>query len=178
MKFIEQIGDAILIESNYFEDERGVFLKVFNTDLEPLKQFTVKQINYVMTNEKHTLRGLHYQKDQFAESKMFRIIKGEAQLAFVDVRPTSSTYLQAYTYTLNNPRQAIIIPQGFATGYCTLTEDVVMLYAADNDYFPSAEAGLLWNDPKLSIPWKTQSPILSEKDKVWAQVSDSQTQDA
>lgn len=168
MKLIDTIGEALLVESNYFEDSRGVFLKVFNTDVKELAAYSIKQINYVITNEKGTLRGLHYQKDQFAESKMFRIIKGKAQLAFVDVRTESPTYLKSYTKILDNPRQAIIIPRGYATGYCTLTEDVVMLYAADNNYYPEAEAGLLWNDPALAIDWQIENPILSEKDKAWS----------
>lgn len=167
MKLIDKIGDATLVESNYFEDSRGVFLKVFNTAVEELQDYNIKQINYVITNEKGTLRGLHYQKDQFAESKMFRILKGTAQLAFVDVRADSPTYLKSYTWTLSNPKQAIVIPRGFATGYCTLTEDVVMLYTADNNYYPDAEAGLLWNDPTLAIDWVVKEPILSEKDVAW-----------
>lgn len=173
MKIIKTIGDAILFESNYFQDSRGVFLKVFNTDIELLKEYTIRQINYVVTNEKYTLRGLHYQKDQYAESKMFRIIKGSAQLAFVDVRSESSTYLKSYTWILNDPKQAIIIPRGFATAYCTLSEDVVMLYTADNDYHPQAEAGLLWNDTVLDIKWEVNNPILSEKDKAWKPVNNS-----
>ena len=171
MKILKSIGDAALIESNYFEDSRGIFLKVFNTDIELLKNYTIKQINYVVTNEKFTLRGLHYQKDQHAESKMFRIIKGTAQLAFVDVRPSSATYLSSYSWILNDPKQAVLIPRGFATGYCTLSEDVVMLYTADNDYHAQAEAGLLWNDNKLNIEWQVQDPILSEKDKAWKAVN-------
>ena len=170
MRLINTIGEALLVESNYFEDSRGVFLKVFNTDIEALKGYSIKQINYVITNEKGTLRGLHYQKDQFAESKMFRILKGTAQLAFVDVRTGSPTYMKAYTYILDNPKQALVIPRGYATGYCTLTEDIVMLYTADNDYHPEAEAGLLWNDPALAIQWELDNPILSEKDKAWSSI--------
>lgn len=171
MKVIKNIGDAILIESNFFEDSRGVFLKVFNSDIELLKGYTIKQINYVVTKEKHTLRGLHYQKDQYGESKMFRLIKGAAQLAFVDVRPNSSTYLNSYTWVLDEPKQAILIPRGFATGYCTLSKDVVMLYTADNDYHHQAESGLLWNDTQLDIQWHVKNPILSEKDKAWELVT-------
>ena len=156
-----------MFESNYFEDARGVFLKVFNTDNDLLKHYTVKQINYVISEEKFTLRGLHYQQGEFAESKIFRVVKGSAQVAFADTRPDSPTYLQANTVLLQSPKQAIAIPRGFATGYCTLTESTVMLYVSDNDYHASAEAGLLWNDPRLNINWQTKNPVLSEKDKNW-----------
>ena len=173
MKLIDRIGEALLLSSNYFEDARGVFLKVFNTDLEELSRYQIRQINYVVTQEQGTLRGLHYQKNDHAESKMFRILQGRVQLAFVDVRPGSPTYLQAFTHVLSNPREAVLIPRGFATGYCTLSEGVVMLYTADNDYHPQAEAGLLWNDPALAINWEVPEPILSEKDKGWMPVSAS-----
>ncbi len=167
MNIIESIGEAVLIESNYFEDSRGVFLKVYNTGIDVLESYTVKQINYVVTKEKHTLRGLHYQKNQYAEAKLFRIIKGMAQLAFVDVRPDSASYLKSYTCILNSPKKAILIPKGFATGYCTLSDDVEMLYTADNDYHAAAEAGLLWNDARLNIEWQINNPVLSPKDKAW-----------
>ena len=167
MKIIENIGDAVLVESNFFNDSRGGFLKVFNTDIDVLKEYAIKQINYVVTKEKFTLRGLHYQKNQYAESKMFRVTRGSAQVAFVDVRSSSATYLKSYTCSLNDPKHAILIPRGFATGYCTLSDDVEMLYTADNDYFAPAEAGLLWNDPKLQIEWQTRNPVLSKKDREW-----------
>ena len=173
MKIIKNIGEAVLLESNHFQDARGVFLKVFNTDVDLLKRYTIKQINYVVTNEKHTLRGLHYQRDEHGESKMFRIIKGAAQLAFVDVRPYSPTFLKSHTWILDDPKQAILIPRGFATGYCTISENIVMLYTADNDYQPHAEEGLLWNDPELAIQWPVQDPVLSEKDKAWKPVAKS-----
>ncbi|GEO04022.1 dTDP-4-dehydrorhamnose 3,5-epimerase [Adhaeribacter aerolatus] len=164
-------GGAFLFESHHFEDERGIFLKVFNTDNSFLNDYTVRQINYVTSVEKHTLRGLHYQRDTNAESKIFRVISGAAQVAFVDVRTDSPTYLQASTVVLDNPKRAVAIPRGFATGYLTLTAHTVMLYLADNDYNVGAEAGLLWNDPKLNINWQIKNPILSEKDKGWSIVS-------
>ncbi|KAA5548787.1 dTDP-4-dehydrorhamnose 3,5-epimerase family protein [Adhaeribacter rhizoryzae] len=164
-------GGAFLFESHYFEDERGVFLKVFNTDNSFLSDYTVKQINYVTSAEKHTLRGLHFQHGDNAESKVFRVINGAAQVAFVDVRPDSPTYLQASTVVLDNPKRAVAIPRGFATGYLTLTNNTVMLYLADNDYNVSTEGGLLWNDPALNINWLEKNPILSDKDKAWALVT-------
>ncbi len=173
MKLIDQVGEALVLSSNYFEDSRGVFLKAYNTDLEALQAYHIRQVNYVVTQEQNTLRGLHYQRGEHAESKMFRILKGAVRLAFVDVRPESDTYLQAFTRLLNSPREAVLIPRGFATGYCTLTEGVVMLYTADNDYHPESEAGLLWNDPALNIDWQVINPVLSEKDKAWAPVAAS-----
>lgn len=156
-----------MLESSYFQDSRGVFLKVFNTDSDLLKAYTVKQINYAVTGEKHTLRGLHYQKDQYAESKLSCIMKGTAQVALVDVRFYSATYLKSYTWILDDPKQAVLIPRGVAMGYCVLSEEVAMLYTADSDYHPQAEVGLLWNDASLDIPWQISNPVLLEKDKAW-----------
>ncbi|MDB5263112.1 MAG: dTDP-4-dehydrorhamnose 3,5-epimerase [Adhaeribacter sp.] len=173
MKIIDSFsGGPFLFESHFFEDERGIFLKVFNTDNDFMNAYVVRQINYVTSVEKNTLRGLHYQRGEHAESKIFRVINGAAQVAFVDVRTDSPTYLQATTLVLNNPKQAIAIPRGFATGYCTLADNTVMLYLADNDYNVSTEAGLLWNDPKLNIDWLVDEPILSGKDKAWLPVTD------
>lgn len=161
-----------LLESNYFNDERGGFLKVFSSDNELLNKYTVRQINHVVSVEKHTLRGLHYQQGGAAESKIFRVVQGAAQVAFVDVRPASDSYLQATTVLLDHPKMAIAIPRGFATGYCTLSDNTTVLYTSDNDYNIKAEAGLLWNDPKLRINWMTKDPILSEKDKAWALIGE------
>lgn len=160
-------GGAFVFESHFFEDSRGVFLKVFNTDNAFLNDYTVRQINYVTSVEKHTLRGLHYQHGPHAEAKVFRVINGAAQVAFVDVRPDSPFYLQSQTVVLDNPKRAVAIPRGFATGYLTLTANTVMLYLADNDYNVNTEAGLLWNDPRLGIDWLEKDPVLSEKDKAW-----------
>ena len=160
-------GGAFLFESNHFKDDRGAFLKVFNTDNSLIWDYVVKQVNYVVSAEKKTLRGLHYQRGDNAESKIFRVINGSAQIAFVDVRPDSITYLQAQTVVLNDPKQAIAVPRGFATGYCTLEDNTIILYLSDNDYNINTEAGLLWNDPELNIDWRVKEPILSEKDKGW-----------
>lgn len=170
MRIIEAIGEAYLLESNHFTDSRGGFLKVFNTEIELLKDYAIKQINYVVTKEKHTLRGLHFQRDKYAESKVFRVVKGTAQLGFVDVRPGSKAYLRSYTCLLNDPKKAVIIPRGFATGYCTLSDDVEMLYTSDNIHHAPAETGLLWNDARLAIEWLVKDPILSAKDRAWKTV--------
>lgn len=173
MKLINQFPNGpFLFESNCFEDERGVFLKVFNTDNELLNNYTVRQINHVVTVEKHTLRGLHYQRGESAESKIFKVVQGAVQVAFVDVRPASDAYLQGATVLLDQAKQAIAIPRGFATGYLTLAENTTVLYTADNDYNFQAEAGLLWSDSKLQIDWIQKDPILSEKDKAWPLVTE------
>ena len=172
MKLINQYPNGpFLFESNYFEDERGVFLKVLATDNEFLNKYTVRQINHVVSVDKHTLRGLHYQQGESAESKIFRVVKGAAQVAFVDVRAQSDSYLEATTILLEHPKQAVAIPRGFATGYCTLADNTTVLYTSDNDYNIQAEAGLLWSDPDLNINWVEKDPILSEKDKAWPLVA-------
>lgn len=168
MKVIDKLLDEVyIIESPLFQDERGAFLKVFNNTITPLADYHIQQVNYVETVEKHTLRGLHYQKGEFAESKFFRVVKGKAQLAFVDVRVGSNTYLKAETVVLDSPSKGVLIPRGFATGYLSLEDNTIILYSSDNIYYPKSECGILWNDNKLGISWLVEYPILSEKDKNW-----------
>ena len=164
MKVIKELLKGVqVLESPLFKDDRGMFLKVFNKDLE----YEVRQINYVETKEKFTLRGLHFQKGVHAESKVFRCMKGSVQLAFFCVDPDHSEYGKSSSYILSNEKQAVLIPRGFATGYLTLSSDAVVLYLSDNDYESKSEGGIKWNDSSLNIDWETENPITSGKDQLW-----------
>jgi dTDP-4-dehydrorhamnose 3,5-epimerase len=168
MNIKEQLAcGVLLLENKPFEDDRGFFLKAFTAQAKVLESYRIQQLNVVVTHNKNVLRGLHYQKGAFAESKYFRVLRGIIQLAFVDMRPGSEHYHRGQTYVLDTTSESILIPRHFATGYVTLTPNVEVLYASDNEYSPAHEAGIRWDDPKINIPWKVDDPALSVKDQQW-----------
>ncbi|MCP4440190.1 MAG: dTDP-4-keto-6-deoxy-D-glucose epimerase [Aureispira sp.] len=162
------LGDVKVLQSPNFQDQRGGFFKLFNGLDEHLKHYAIEQVNYVQNKQKGILRGLHYQKGDYAESKFFRALKGKIQLAFADLRPKSPTYLKATTFTLGQPDMGVLIPRGFATGYLTLEDDSDVLYYSDNIYKPETEGGIRWNDPKFKLQWLSFKPNLSAKDQNWS----------
>ena len=114
------------------------------------------------------LRGLHFQKPPFAQSKLVRVIKGAVLDVAVDIRKGSPTFGQhvAVKLTEDNHRQ-FFIPRGFAHGFSVLSDEVIFQYKCDNFYAPQSEGAIAWNDPALKIDWRipTEKVILSEKDK-------------
>jgi len=165
MKIIKEVlSEVYLLESPFFTDDRGGFLKLFNRDNPLFDQFKIQQINYVESTQKDTLRGLHYQTGEFQESKVFRAVKGSIQLAFADTTDVNNSAM----VVLDNPAQCVLIPRGFATGYLTLSEFTTVLYISDNEYNVNVEKGIRWDDAQLKVNWMTQKPVLSEKDKKWA----------
>jgi dTDP-4-dehydrorhamnose 3,5-epimerase len=154
-------------KSNIHKDSRGFFAKLFDQSLISNYEFIIKQINYVQSEKANTLRGLHYQTEPFSEAKIFRVIEGKIQLVAVSIDKNVPEFLTPHIYLLSEKDEFIFIPRGFATGYCTLKDNSIVLYLSDNDYKPEYEKGLLWNDPVLSINWNSDNVIVSEKDKAW-----------
>lgn len=170
MKVIETgIKDLLIIEPTIYEDSRGYFMESFS-----LKEFhkTIGDIDFVQENESKSkygvIRGLHFQKPPYAQSKLVRVVKGAVLDVAVDIREGSSTFGQYLTIELSddNKRQ-LFIPQGFAHGFSVLSEEVIFQYKCDNYYHFESEGAILWNDPQLNIDWKIPEAdiILSDKDK-------------
>ncbi|MFY0628610.1 MAG: dTDP-4-dehydrorhamnose 3,5-epimerase family protein [Reichenbachiella sp.] len=159
--------EIIKLKEKSFEDERGRFIKFFDEVLLSEHSFSMCQQNYVQTKSKYVLRGLHYQVNEAAEAKIFRVIEGSIQLCAVDIRPESTTYLKTTLAILKPLRDAYLIPRGFATGYLTLEPNTTVLYMSDNHYAPNQEKGIRPNDPRLAIAWQSEHYSLSEKDKNW-----------
>ena len=155
------------IQRKQFVDERGTFLKIFDKSNPLLADVVIQQGNLVMSRSAYTLRGLHYQRAPFSESKIFMVTNGSIQLVAIDLRPDSEEYKKGTHLLLDPSTNAYRIPGGFATGYCTLENHTEVLYLSDNVYSPEHERGIRWNDPAFEINWPTDSPILSEKDKNW-----------
>jgi dTDP-4-dehydrorhamnose 3,5-epimerase len=163
------IEGLLLLEPIVHADNRGYFFESFN--LEKFVRQTNMKINFVQDNEaksdKGTLRGLHFQKPPFAQSKLVRVVKGKVRDVVVDLRKDSKTYAQVYFAELSgdNKRQ-LFIPKGFAHGYSVLEDDTVFVYKCDAFYNAEAEGGIKFDDPVLNIDWGlgNTKKLVSKKD--------------
>jgi dTDP-4-dehydrorhamnose 3,5-epimerase len=129
----------------------------------------VVQVKLSYNYHKGTLRGMHYQAAPAAEVKLVRCIRGAVWDVIVDVRPQSPTYLQHFAVELSaDNRKALYVPQMFAHGYQTLTENAEVVYQVDEFYSPANERGLRYDDPKIGIQWPLAVQSISAKDQAWA----------
>ena len=172
MKFEEtKLKGCYVIEPKIFGDDRGYFFESFNK--EKFKQLTGIEIEFVQDNEafsnRGVLRGLHYQKGEYAQAKLVRVVKGKVLDVVVDVRPDSETFGKSFSCVLSEEnKKQLFVPRGFAHGYSVLEDNTVFVYKCDNYYQPKAEAGILYNDPALKIDWMLNDDevLLSEKDAI------------
>ena len=178
MKIIETaIEDVVIIEPRLFKDERGYFFESFSQ-----REFEekIRKISFVQDNESKSsygvLRGLHFQKPPYAQSKLVRVIKGAVLDVAVDIRKGSPTFGKhvAVELTEENHLQ-LFIPRGFAHGFSVLSHEVIFQYKCDNFYAPQSEGALAWDDSDLNINWRipTNQIILSEKDKHHEKLKDA-----
>ena len=173
-----QIEGVVIIEPRLFKDERGYFFESFNQ-----KEFEDKvcKTKFIQDNESKSsygvVRGLHFQKPPFAQSKLVRVIKGAVLDVAVDIRKGSPTFGQYVSVELTgeNHRQ-FFIPRGFAHGFSVLSEEVIFQYKCDNFYSPQSEGAIAWNDPDLNIDWRipAEKVVLSEKDSKHPRLKDWQ----
>ncbi len=172
------IEGVVIIEPRIFTDDRGYFFESFS-ERDFNKQ--VRTVRFMQDNESRSsfgvLRGLHFQKPPFAQSKLVRVVKGAVLDVAVDIRKGSPTFGQhvAVELTAENHRQ-FFIPRGFAHGFSVLTEDVVFQYKCDNFYAPQSEGAIAWDDPTLGIDWQIPADkiILSNKDKCHPLLKDAE----
>ena len=170
MTYIQTEIDGVwIIEPKVFNDARGYFMEAFKKEE---FEANIGKVNFIQDNESKSsygvLRGLHYQKGEFCQAKLVRVIKGEVLDVAVDLRESSPTFGKYVSVLLNeeNKRQ-FFIPRGFAHGFLVLSEEAIFTYKVDNAYAPQAEASVLYNDKDLSIDWPINENqiILSDKDK-------------
>ena len=168
MKFAEtKILDLIIIEPTVFGDARGYFLESYNKEK---FEEVIGKTPFVQDNEskssKGVLRGLHFQKPPFEQSKLVRATQGKVLDVVVDIRVGSPTYGKSYSAELSAENKLMLyVPQGFAHGFAVLEPNTLFTYKCSNIYNNESEGGIAWDDPNLEIDWKTENPILSEKDK-------------
>lgn len=162
-----KIPDLFIIKPRVFEDYRGYFFEAYNK--EAFLKLGIDQY-FVQDNEsksmKGVLRGLHFQKPPFAQGKLVRVMQGAVLDVAVDIRKSSLTYGKSASVELTqNNKWMYWIPPGFAHGFVTLEDNTVFFYKCTNVYNKESEGSIRWNDPTLNIDWKTEQPVLSEKDQ-------------
>ncbi len=155
------IPDVLIFEPKIFGDERGYFLETYRQDI--FEQHAGK-VNFLQDNESKSsygvLRGLHFQKPPFTQSKLVRAVSGRVLDVAVDLRRGSPWYGSHVAIELSAERKNMLwIPKGFAHGFAVLSEEAVFAYKCDNYYAPDHDAGILWNDSELGIDW-----LIPEKD--------------
>jgi dTDP-4-dehydrorhamnose 3,5-epimerase len=168
MKVTEtSLPGVLLIEPKVFGDHRGFFMECYNKKLfaDYGLEFDFTQDNHSLSQQAGTIRGLHFQLNPKAQTKLVRVTRGAIYDVVVDIRKGSPTFgkWQGFILSADNKRQ-LLVPKGFAHGFCTLVENTEVQYKVDEYYSPEHDRGILWNDPALGIDWPTANPILSDKD--------------
>ena len=170
-----KLAGVLVLEPDVFSDERGFFLETWNSaryeNAGIQGPFVQDNISF---SKKGVLRGLHFQYPQ-SQGKLIQVLSGEVVDIAVDIRVGSPTFGHWVSEVLSdaNHRQ-IYIPQGFAHGYCVISETAVFSYKCTDFYNPATENGIIWNDPDLNIDWPIKEPILSPKDKEYPRLKDFQ----
>ena len=170
----QEIAGLVVVTPRAFPDGRGLFLESYKKS-----EFVANGITNEFVQDNHSvsskgvLRGLHFQKPPKAQAKLVRVVKGAVWDVAVDVRADSPTYLKWLSIELTEENKKMFyIPVGFAHGFVSLVDDTVLVYKCTEEYDPSTDSGIRWDDPALKIPWPVTSPLVSEKDQALGSCSD------
>lgn len=180
MEFIEQkIKGVWVIEPKVFGDARGYFFESFRQ--EEFDKHIGHHVEFIQDNESKSsygvLRGLHYQKGEFAQAKLVRVVKGCVLDVAVDIRKSSPTFGQYVAVELSEDnKKQLYIPRGFAHGFVVKSQEAVFCYKVDNVYAPQSEAGIVYNDPTINVEWGVpeKDVLLSAKDTVSPKLLDAE----
>lgn len=163
------IEGLVIIQPKVFEDERGYFMESYK---ESFIKENFPDIHFIQDNESKSsygvLRGLHFQKPPFDQTKLVRVIDGEVLDVAVDLRKGSLTYGKWVSILLSGKnKKQLFIPKGFAHGYIVLSKNALFSYKVDNLYSPDHETGIIYNDKTLNIDWKIpkKNILISKKDQ-------------
>jgi len=170
------ISGAFVIEPDPIGDERGSFARLWCLDELSDHGIDVAfvQANVSRSVERGTLRGLHWQHPPHAESKLVRCTGGAVYDAFVDLRPDSETYMEAFGVELSvDNRRMAFVPEGCAHGYLTMTDDAEVSYFVSAAYAPGAEHGIRYDDPAVDLDWPVPVTVVSDKDRAWPDWTDA-----
>lgn len=168
MKFIKtKLKDVFIIEIEKIFDSRGFFSRSWDTSIFKENNLNEKivQCNISFNTKKGTLRGMHFQKSPYSESKLIRCTKGKIFDVIIDLRPESESYKKWISVELSeNNYKILYVPEGFAHGFQTLEENSEVFYQMSEFYNPKYSDGVRWDDEKFNINWPITPPIISEKD--------------
>lgn len=169
MKFVPlQIPGAFRIDLLPYRDQRGFFVRTYDEALFKKQGLVTHWIqeSHSFSSPKGTLRGLHFQRPPFAETKLVRAGAGKVFMVMVDIRRESAAFGKSITAVLSaDEPQLLYVPQGLALGMYTLTDNCILLYKMDREYNPSSQGVIRWNDPDLNINWPLEgTPIISDRD--------------
>lgn len=172
MKVIETgFPGLVVIEPKVFKDDRGYFFESYNH-----RTFSENSVTHLFIQDNQAkssygvIRGLHYQQEPHAQTKLLRVIEGAILDVVVDLRKGSPTYGRYYSIELTSENfLQLLVPKGFAHGYSVLSETCIVQYKCDDYYYPQSEAGINLFDPKLNIDWRIpqDKAVISPKDKIW-----------
>lgn len=170
---VTELPDLLVIENELFRDERGFFSELYNA-----KAFSRSGVPAVFVQENHSrsvrnvLRGLHYQI-RHTQAKLVSVLSGVVYDVAVDLRKRSPAFGNWFGMRLSEENgKSLFIPEGFAHGFCVLTDRADVIYRCTDFYSPEDEAGIRWDDPELRIDWPLKVPIMSDKDKKYPLLKD------
>ena len=165
-----QFNDLLVLTPKIFSDNRGYFFESHNSKTLELAGL---KYNWVQDNQSHStygvIRGLHFQKNPAAQTKLVRVLQGEILDVVVDLRKSEPTYGKVFSILLSaDNKQQLLVPKGFAHGFSVLSETADVLYKCDALYNKESESGICYDDADLGIDWKipVDKAIVSEKDRV------------
>jgi dTDP-4-dehydrorhamnose 3,5-epimerase len=169
------IPGVMQVEGDVFTDERGFFTELYRGSRFKLHGIVA---DFVQDNHsrsrRRVLRGLHYQKQPRAQAKLVAVLRGQIYDVAVDIRRGSPTYGHWVGAVLSEEnRRVLYIPEGFAHGFCVLSDEADVVYKVSREYDPDLDRGIVWNDPNMGIEWPVSDPILSEKDAALPRLADA-----
>ena len=162
-----RLKDVFTIELDKKEDHRGFFARSWDVNIFKENGLNPKivQCNISYTKIKGTIRGMHYQKNPYDETKLIRCTKGKIFDVIIDLRKNSSTYKKWESFELSSENfKMLYVPEGFAHGFQSLENDTEIFYQVSQFYSPESERGVRWNDPQFNIKWPIDVTEVSEKD--------------
>ena len=170
------IPGLVLVEPRVFEDSRGFLMESYKrSDFEADGIFAEFVQDIHSHSVRGVLRGMHYQLRPAAQAKLVRVVKGEVFDAAVDIRRNAPTFGQWEGVVLSDENHRMFyVPEGFAHGFCVLSEEAEFVYKVTAEFAPDLDRGILWNDPAVGIDWPVSDPVLSAKDLALPLLADAE----
>lgn len=179
-----KLDGVVIITPEIHQDARGYFMETWRQDL---FDQNVRKTTFIQDNESKSsygvFRGFHYQKGEYAQAKLVRVIKGTVLDFAIDIRKSSKTFGQYVAVELSEKnKKQLFVPRGFAHGFAVLSQEAIFTYKVDNVYAPQAEAGIRWCDPQIGVNWVDlklyhEDILLSDKDSKLPYLKDAEVFD-